>query len=131
MPDQSPDRLNGRSLVAAFARCERRLNTVVVLKSAPTMAAVIAMGQSYAQISLQPSSCRRITTPPRHLSGADTPLPSTAPDKRRRRDWRRVKVPHPVESPRALARHGMPTEERVCAQSMRARTASLRMPLFL
>jgi hypothetical protein len=32
MSDQSLDQVNGRSLVAAFAICEQRLNTVMVLR---------------------------------------------------------------------------------------------------
>ncbi|MGJ4954481.1 hypothetical protein ACQR1H_02455 [Bradyrhizobium sp. HKCCYLRH2015] len=59
MPDPSRDQVNGRSLAGAFARCERRLNTVVVLKSAPANGASISMGQSYAQNFPKPSRPQR------------------------------------------------------------------------
>ncbi len=32
MPDQSYDQVNGRSLVTTFARCELRLNTVMIFQ---------------------------------------------------------------------------------------------------
>ncbi len=55
MPNQPRDQVNGRSLAGAFARCELRLNTVVVLKGAPDSGGPFSMGQSYAQISTYPS----------------------------------------------------------------------------
>lgn len=59
MPNRSRDQVNGRSLVATFARCERRLNTVVILKGAPECGGPISMGQSYAQNFPKPSRPER------------------------------------------------------------------------
>ncbi|MGY3451639.1 hypothetical protein [Bradyrhizobium sp. USDA 4353] len=59
MPNQPRDQMNGRSLVATFARCELELNTVVVLKGAPDSGGPFSMGQSYAQNFPKPSSPER------------------------------------------------------------------------
>ncbi|WP_315786354.1 MULTISPECIES: hypothetical protein [unclassified Bradyrhizobium] len=55
MPNQPRDQVNGRSLAGVFARCELRLNTVVVLKGAPDIGGPFSMGQSYAQNFPKPS----------------------------------------------------------------------------
>ncbi|CCE01873.1 hypothetical protein BRAS3809_5470011 [Bradyrhizobium sp. STM 3809] len=55
MPNQPRDQVNGRSLAGAYAGCELRLNTVVVLRGAPGNGGPFSLGQSYAQTFPKPS----------------------------------------------------------------------------